>query len=244
AGWASLGDAPSDTNCSTMYATDGEGMYKCRQRERRVWEESCGSAQGAHIMMTVCAEGSSTVFSKAFDAPAVRRSALSKIITRNFAWVGRAIASWITPRTSSTLLVSPCGVQNFRSGGDWVSKTERHPSHCPHPSSPSGPLVSTLVHINAAAKASAALERPEPGGPVNSQEWLIARGSAPGRSRAARAACMMASRTAGRSANRCATEPRVKELSITSPIILSLRDMPCPPTRVFFDGLRPFRASA
>src|SRR5699024_12333955 len=120
--------------------------------ERRVWEKSCGSADGAHMMIMVCAEGSSTVFNSALEAPAVRRSALSKIMTRYFALVGKAMASLITPRTSSTLMVRPCGVQKFRSTCDWVSNTERQASHCPQPSSASGPLSSTLVHINAAAK--------------------------------------------------------------------------------------------
>ncbi|GAT13169.1 putative uncharacterized protein [Mycolicibacterium thermoresistibile] len=40
--------------------------------------------------------------------------------------------------------------------------------HSPHPGTPSE------VHCNAAAKHSAAIDRPEPGGPVISQAWVIA----------------------------------------------------------------------
>ena len=46
----------------------------------------------------------------------------------------------------------------------------RHPGHAPHPG------VSP-VHWRAAAKARAATERPDPGGPVISQAWLIERAS-------------------------------------------------------------------
>jgi len=37
--------------------------------------------------------------------------------------------------------------------------------HFPHPLS---------LHTKAAAKATAALERPDPGGPTKSQEWVMA----------------------------------------------------------------------
>ena len=39
--------------------------------------------------------------------------------------------------------------------------------HCPHPGVPSE------AHCSAAAKHKAATERPEPGGPVNNQAWVI-----------------------------------------------------------------------
>ena len=42
------------------------------------------------------------------------------------------------------------------------------PWQCPHPGS-----WGAFSHCSAAAKAMAALERPDPGGPVNSQAWLI-----------------------------------------------------------------------
>jgi hypothetical protein len=45
----------------------------------------------------------------------------------------------------------------------------RQPWQLAHP----GPATAS-VHCNAAAKARAATERPLPGGPVNSQAWVIA----------------------------------------------------------------------
>ena len=48
------------------------------------------------------------------------------------------------------------------------AKTWWHEGHSPQP--PDG-------HSSAAAKARAATERPDPGGPVNSQAWVIAPGS-------------------------------------------------------------------
>jgi len=42
-----------------------------------------------------------------------------------------------------------------------------HARHSPQPGTPS------LVHCNAAAKHSAAIDLPDPGGPVISQAWVI-----------------------------------------------------------------------
>ena len=57
--------------------------------------------------------------------------------------------------------------------------------------------------MSAAAKHCAARERPAPGGPVNSQEWLMARGSPS--PRAARAALSMVWATEGALASLSAT---------------------------------------
>ncbi|MDF9814067.1 hypothetical protein M2266_003298 [Streptomyces sp. SPB162] len=46
------------------------------------------------------------------------------------------------------------------------------PSQNPQPGTPPS-ARSGLVHCSAAAKARAAVERPEPGGPVNSQACVI-----------------------------------------------------------------------
>ena len=49
------------------------------------------------------------------------------------------------------------------------ASTVWHSWHSPQPASGPGPRS----HCSAAAKAIAALDRPEPGGPVNSQAWFI-----------------------------------------------------------------------
>ena len=75
------------TSCSV-----GAGTYRWRQRERSVCEKSCGSADGAHMMITVCSGGSSTVFSNASAASVFNRSAFSMTMTRQVATVGRRAA--------------------------------------------------------------------------------------------------------------------------------------------------------
>ena len=101
-------------------------------------------------------------------------SALSMTTTRHAATVGRVAARVMMSRTESTEMDSSCGWMNTRSVWLCCSSTWRHAAHSPQPS---GRPSSTPVHISAAARSSAAYERPEPGGPVNSHECDIARGS-------------------------------------------------------------------
>ena len=176
-------------------------MYRYRQRERRVWEKSSGASEGAHMIITVRSGGSSTVLSSALAPLLLSRSALLKITTRHGATVGRLAARPMTSRTVSTGMMTSCGSTKTRSVCCLVPSTARQASHFPQPGS------SGSVHMSAAAKSIAAKDRPEPGGPVKSQEWLIARGSAPGIPRAARAAPKIVRATPGVSANRCATLP-------------------------------------
>jgi adenylate cyclase len=72
------------------------------------------------------------------------------------------------PRTSATPIDSPSGTTRCTSA--WLPcSTVRHSWQVPSP--PAG-------HCSAAAKARAATERPDPGGPVNSQACVIEPGRA------------------------------------------------------------------
>lgn len=104
---------------------------------------------------------------KALAAASFRRSASSTTTTRQRATVGMFAASWMAPRISSTVSTTPV-VETHRMSGCVPAAALRHWSHSPQP--PCG-------HTNAVAKTFAAMDRPEPGGPVNSHEWVIACGS-------------------------------------------------------------------
>lgn len=127
---------------------------------------SCGSVLGAQRTNTVRAGGSSTDFSSAFAAPSPSRSASSTTTTRHRATVGIFAADRMTARTSSTVMVIPSVETHSTSG--WVpARTLRHWSHRPHPT------TSGSSQTSAVAKAFAATDRPDPGGPVSSQECVI-----------------------------------------------------------------------
>src|SRR6478736_2707172 len=83
---------------------------------------------------------------------------------------GRIAASWTRARASATLIDSPSVATTLTSA--WVpSSAVRHSTHSPQP--PFG-------HCSAAAKALAAVDRPEPGGPVNSHACVVADGPGEG----------------------------------------------------------------
>lgn len=87
-------------------------------------------------------------------------------MTRQAPTDGRSPASWTRARVSSTLIDRP-SVATIRTSA-WVPSTAvRHSRQVPQP---------WLGHCSAAAKARAAVDRPEPGGPVSSQAWVIASG--------------------------------------------------------------------
>jgi adenylate cyclase len=67
-------------------------------------------------------------------------------------------------RASRTLIDSPSGTIRATSGCAPV-RTCRHGWHRPQPT--------PVSHCRAAAKALAARDRPDPGGPVNSHAWVI-----------------------------------------------------------------------
>src|SRR3712207_3135295 len=119
-------------------------------------------------MTTVRGGGSSIILRTALAAPSVMRSASSTMITCQRPWDGARAATRTISRASSTPIDSPSGLITFRSA--WVpARTVWQAWQVPSP--PSG-------HCRAAANARAATDLPDPGGPVNSQAWVIAPASA------------------------------------------------------------------
>ena len=150
-----------------MESTPGVMRPTCRQRDRSVTEMSCGSTDGAHSRNTVRCGGSSTTLSRAFAAPSVSRSASSTTTICQRPVLGRRDAVWTISRIDLTLIVRPSGTT--RRTSPWVPAIVVVQAwQCPHPGSPGS------VHCSAAAKHNAATDRPEPGGPVNSHECVIA----------------------------------------------------------------------
>ena len=98
------------------------------------------------------------LFSRASAPRSVTRSASSTTITCQCPSVGLIAARRTSSRTSSTPMESSSVCTRVTSGWAPVSD-DRQLVHWPHPPS---------SHCSAAAKARAAFERPEPGGPVNS----------------------------------------------------------------------------
>ncbi len=122
------------------------------------------SAVGAHRIQTVRGAGSSMLFSRASAPRSVTRSASSTTITWQRPRVGLIAARRTSSRTSSTPMDS-CSVRTRVTSG-WAPDSDvRQSVHSPQP---------PRSHCRAAAKARPALDRPEPGGPVISQAWLIA----------------------------------------------------------------------
>ena len=155
-----------------MASTDGVTSATCRQRERSVIAMSSGSTEGAHSRNTVDGGGSSTTLSKAFAAPSVSRSASSITTICQRPVPGRREAICTMVRIASTPIDRPSGTMRRTSA--WVPAiVVVQARHSPHPGAPSD------VHCRAAAKHSAATERPDPGGPVISQAWVIVAAEAP-----------------------------------------------------------------
>ena len=118
---------------------------------------------GAQSIQTVRGVGSSIALSSALAACSVSRSASSTISTCQRRPTGERPLRRTRSRTSSTPIESFSVRISATSAWDPAS-TVRHSWHSPHPCS---------RHCSAAANATAALDRPDPGGPVNSHEWLM-----------------------------------------------------------------------
>ena len=129
---------------------------------------SSGCRLGAQSMTTVRGGGSSIILRIALAAVSVIRSASSTTMTCQRPWTARGRPPGSGSRASCAPIDSPSGTITCTSACVPAS-TVRHSWQVPSP--PSG-------HCSAAAKARAATDRPEPGGPVNSQAWVIAAGSA------------------------------------------------------------------
>jgi adenylate cyclase len=147
-----------------MAGTAGVRSATTRHRDRMVIGTSSWWSDGAQSRNTVRGGGSSTALSSALAAPSVNRSASVTIRIWYGAVAGRREASWTRLRISPTPIESPSGTTSRTS--EWVLFIVVWQTvQCPQPWS---------GHCNAAAKARAATERPLPGGPVNSQAWVIA----------------------------------------------------------------------
>ena len=138
-------------------ATLGVCRVSIRQRERTVATTSSGV--GAQSTQTVRGAGSSMLFSKASAPRSVTRSASSTTITCQRPSVGLIAARRTRSRTSSTP-IDNISVRTSVTSGWAPDSTVRQSLHSPQP---------PKRHCSAAAKARAALDRPDPGGPVNSQ---------------------------------------------------------------------------
>ncbi len=130
-----------------------------------VTSTSCGL--GAQRIHTVWGAGSSIALSSTFVVRSAMRSASSTTITRRRPWDGLRLATVTRSRTSSILIVTSSVATSVTSG--WVpASVVRHAWQRPQP---------PCSHCSAAANARAALERPDPGGPVSSHACVIAAGS-------------------------------------------------------------------
>ncbi len=96
-------------------------------------------------------------------AASVSRSASSTSSTCHRPCVGELAARMTRARISPTAMDSPSGTTNRTSACVPVSAVWQA-WHCPQPA---------LGHCSAAANVRAATERPEPGGPVKSQAWVM-----------------------------------------------------------------------
>ncbi len=125
---------------------------------------STSSTVGVHNIQMVRALGSSIALSSALHACSVSRSASSTTRICQRRPIGVSDARRTRSRTSLTPIVS-FSVRTTATSA-WVpARTVRQSWQ---PSGQSGPSPCSS-HWSAAAKATAVLDRPDPGGPVNSQ---------------------------------------------------------------------------
>ena len=155
------------TRTCAIASTGGVTKATCRHRDRSVMAMSSGSSEGAQSRKTVEAGGSSTTLSSAFAAPSVSRSASSITTTCHRPVLGRRAAICTIARISATPTDKPSGT--ILRTSPWVpAMVVTQDRHSPQPG------WSSDVHCSAAAKHTAAIDRPDPGGPVMSQACVIA----------------------------------------------------------------------
>ena len=145
------------TRKSVTSSTEGVASTTSRVRDRIVGRTS--STVGAHSSHTVRSVGSSIALRRAFAAWSVSRSASSTTITCQRLPTGASAELRTRSRTSSTPMES-FSVRVTRTSGCDPTAISWHEWHTPHP---------PCSHCSPAAKAIAALDRPDPGGPVNNQ---------------------------------------------------------------------------
>ena len=121
------------------------------------------AGEGAQSIQTVRGVGSSMALSSTLVVRSAIRSASSTTMIRHRPDEGRFPAVDTSSRASSMVMVTFSVRTNATS--EWVSpRMVRHAGHSPQPRR----LTSSWSQFRAAANAFAALERPEPGGPVKS----------------------------------------------------------------------------
>ena len=120
---------------------------------------------GAQSIQTVRSVGSSIALSSALAAWSVSRSASSTIMICHRRPTGASAERRTRSRTSSTPMES-FSVRTTVTSAWLPASTVWHEWHTPQPGGCSS-------HSSAAANAIAALERPEPGGPMKRNAWLI-----------------------------------------------------------------------
>ena len=125
------------------------------------------SALGAHSSHTVRSGGSSTALRRTFAVRSIMRSASSMTMTRQRPCEGAVCARTTICRTSS-IRIWVDSVLRIVTSPFVRARVVTHPGHCPHPGT-------FPVHCKEAAKAMAATDRPEPGGPVMSHAWVMER---------------------------------------------------------------------
>ena len=196
------GSTPSRrTRTSATASVGGVRSDRWRQRERIVGSTS--STAGAHSSQTVCGVGSSIALSRALPAGSVSRSASSTTMTCHRPPEGCRAARETRARASGTPIESLRVLTTSTSA--WVpASTVWHAGHSPQP--PRG-------HCNAAAKARAAVDRPEPGGPVTSQACVMPVPGSPRRPASAAAAARRRTATAGCCPTRSAQTPGARSLT-------------------------------
>ena len=113
--------------------------------------------------------GSSIALRSALAAESVSRSASSMTTTRQPPMDGAHATRVRSSRTSSTLMERPSVRMISTSGWPWVF-AELQSLHVAQP---------LLGQMSAWANATAADERPDPGGPVKTQAWVISCDSSP-----------------------------------------------------------------
>ena len=157
---------PSRAASTWATAADG-GTRSVTTRQRDLIVVTRSSADGAHSSQTVRGAGSSIALSSALAACSVHRSASSNSTTLPAAArSARPPRAAPAPGSASRRRTAPRGGRAAGRRGCPRAPGGRT-AHSPQP--PDG-------HSSAAANARAATDRPDPGGPVNSQACVIAPG--------------------------------------------------------------------
>ena len=151
------------TRKSATSTVDGVVRVTSRHRDRIVGRRS--STVGAHSIQTVRSVGSSIALSSALAAWSVSRSASSMIMICHRRPTGASAERRTRSRTSSTPSDS-FSVRTTVTSAWLPASTVWQEWQTPQPGGSSS-------HCSAAANATAALERPEPGGPMNRNAWLM-----------------------------------------------------------------------